>query len=429
MAIVTPIHSTKSFTHTDFVCPRSKKSSPPTQPIKLSISPKNKLRIVLYSHDTMGLGHKRRNLLIAQTLGVSAPSANILMISGMGDANQLSTSSGIDYLTLPALYKTKDGQYQARRLGLSLDEIIALRSQIIKTTLQNFKPDIFIVDNVPRGAMGELDASLQYLKTQTKTQCILGLRDILDESEVIRRSWQQKNHEETIRHYYDAVWVYGDQKVYDSIKEYAFSSDITKKLYYTGYLNQRLRLQFAQQQELKSIFKSPSKRLALCMLGGGQDGGNLALAFAQSKFPANTHGIIVTGPMMPEEIYQQVKSYAQRRSDLSVLQYVEEPAFLLEEAEWVISMGGYNTTCEILSLEKRALVIPRVKPRKEQLIRAQLLQKMGWIDMLHPDNLNPQTLSKWLHQEKLTPDNKEKIDLQGLERIPNLLATMLQQLS
>jgi predicted glycosyltransferase len=426
MTIFIPVHSTKNSPHTHSVYPRVTKSNPSNQEVKLPNFQSHKLRITLYSHDTMGLGHKRRNILIAQTLGVSVLSADILMISGMADANQLSASSGIDYLTLPALYKTKDGQYQARRLGLSLEEIIALRSQIIKTALQNFQPDVFIVDNVPRGAMGELDASLEYLKTQNKTRFILGLRDILDEPEVIRHSWQQNNHEETIRRYYDAVWIYGDQKVYDSVQEYAFSSDITKKFYYTGYLNQRPRLQFAQQQEWKSIFKSPSKRLALCMLGGGQDGENLALAFAQSKFPTNTHGIIVTGPMMPEKIHQQLQTYAQKRSDLSVLRYVDEPTFLLEKADWVISMGGYNTTCEILSLEKRALIVPRVKPRKEQLIRAQLLQKMGWIDMLHPDDLHPQTLSRWLHQEKLTPQNKEKIDLQGLERIPNFLATMLQ---
>ena len=131
MTIVIPVHSNKGFIHNYSIHSKARKSNPSTQQVKLSTSQTHKLRITFYSHDTMGLGHKRRNLLIAQTLGVSALSADILMISGMADANQLSASLGIDYLTLPALYKTKDGQYQARRLGLALEDIIALRSQII----------------------------------------------------------------------------------------------------------------------------------------------------------------------------------------------------------------------------------------------------------------------------------------------------------
>jgi predicted glycosyltransferase len=385
-----------------------------------------KWRIVLYSHDTMGLGHKRRNLLIAQTLGVSAIDADILMISGTGDGNQFQIPPGIDYLTLPALYKSTDGQYQARRLDISLKEIITLRSQIIRTTVQNFKPDVLIVDNVPRGAMGELNATLQYLRSQTKTRCVLGLRDVLDEPKVIRRSWKRSDNEEAIRRYYDAVWVYGDPQVYNPIQEYGWSADVTAKFRYTGYLDRRSALEFVNQ-DLPDALNLPPGRLALCMVGGGQDGGDVARAFAQTKFPSNTYGVIITGPMMPNQMRQQIQAYADKRSDLRVLEYVAEPTLLLEKADWVISMGGYNTTCEILSFEKRALIIPRVQPRQEQIIRTKLLQKLGLVDMLHPEQLNPQSLSAWLHQEKSASQMRPKIDLDGLKRIPQFLAEMLAE--
>jgi predicted glycosyltransferase len=385
-----------------------------------------KWRIMLYSHDTMGLGHKRRNLLIAQTLGISAINADILMISGMGDGNQLQIPSGIDYLTLPALYKNTKGQYQARRLNLPLKEIIALRSQIIRTTVQNFQPDVLIVDNVPSGAMGELNSTLQYLRNQTNTRCVLGLRDILDEPSIIRHSWQKNNHEDVIRRYYDAVWVYGDANIYNPIKAYNFSADITHKFRYTGYLNQRSRRQFAEQEQSKQTFNLPSGRLALCMVGGGQDGGDLAQAFAQCQFPTNTYGLIITGPMMPLAIRQKIQDYADKRSDLQVLDYVAEPTFLLDKADWVISMGGYNTTCEILSFEKRALIVPRVQPRQEQLIRAQLLQELGLVDMLHPEQLSSQGLSTWLSQEKPAYSPRKRIDFNGLERISQFLMEMLE---
>ncbi|WP_245245978.1 hypothetical protein [Nostoc sp. ATCC 53789] len=174
-----------------------------------------KWRIALYSHDTMGLGHKRRNLLIAQTLGCSDLEINVLLISGIQDASNITTLAGVDCLTLPALHKDIDGQYQARRLDLSLQEIITLRSQVILTTIKTFKPDILIVDNVPRGAVRELEPTLDYLRTQGKTHCILGLRDVLDDPTSVHRDWKRIANEEAIQTYYDAVWVYGDPAIYD----------------------------------------------------------------------------------------------------------------------------------------------------------------------------------------------------------------------
>lgn len=397
----------------------------PSLPNQLDI-PQRKWRIILYSHDTMGLGHKRRNLLIAQTLGISAINADILMISGMGDGNQFQIPPGIDYLTLPALYKSTNGLYEARRLDISLKEIITLRSQIIRTAVKNFKPDVLIVDNVPRGAMGELNATLQYLRNHTNARCVLGLRDVLDEPKVIRRSWQRSNNEDAIRRYYDAVWVYGDPGIYNSIQEYGWSEDIRAKFRYTGYLDRRSTLQFSQGEALANL-NLPPGRLALCMVGGGQDGGDLAEAFARTQLPPDTYGIIITGPMMPQQMRQRIQANAEKRSDLRVLEYVAEPTWLLEKADWVISMGGYNSTCEILSFEKRALIVPRVKPRQEQVIRVELLEKLGLVDMLHPDELNPQALSTWLHQEKSPPQMRYQVDLQGLERIPQFLAEMLAE--
>lgn len=75
-----------------------------------------KLRIALYSHDTMGLGHKRRNLLIAQTIAQSPLPTSILLITGMGEASNFDIPHGVDYLALPALHKQVDGKYQSRRM-------------------------------------------------------------------------------------------------------------------------------------------------------------------------------------------------------------------------------------------------------------------------------------------------------------------------
>ena len=48
-------------------------------------------------------------------------------------------------------------------------------------------------------------------------------------------------------------------------------------------------------------------------------------------------------------------------------------------------MGGYNTFCEVLSLDKRALIVPRTEPRLEQFIRASRAAELGLISMLSDD--------------------------------------------
>ena len=121
------------------------------------------LRIVLYSHDTMGLGHFRRNLLIAKALTSSHLTPQILMISGVKEAGHFKAPHNVDCLTLPSLHKEDNGLYRSRHLGISLSELIDLRCSLIKTAVRKFEPDIFIADNVPRGACSELDETLEYL--------------------------------------------------------------------------------------------------------------------------------------------------------------------------------------------------------------------------------------------------------------------------
>jgi predicted glycosyltransferase len=397
--------------------------------IKVTNSSKNHRqgRIALYSHDTMGLGHKRRNLLIAQTLGYSPLETDILIISGIQDGFNLPIPSRIDCLSLPALSKNTNGEYQARRLGLSLQEIIKLRSQIILTAIQNFQPDIFIVDNVPRGAVRELEPTLNYLRHQGKTHCILGLRDVLDEPASVKRDWQLMENEKAIQTYYDAVWVYGDPNIYDLAKEYNFHSTTIKKLHYIGYLDQRTRLKFIDSESIQA-FKSlnlPEKKLALCLVGGGEDGANLAETFAQTQLPPDMNGIILTGPFMPKNVQQKLQKLAAKRDNLQILKYLSEPTLLVNRAERVIAMGGYNTTCELLSFQKKSLIIPRIKPRKEQFVRAECLQSLGLVDMLHPQNLTSQTLTNWLNKETKKPQVRNFVNLNGLNHISQLIEEIL----
>jgi predicted glycosyltransferase len=98
----------------------------------------------------------------------------------------------------------------------------------------------------------------------------------------------------------------------------------------------------------------------------------------------------------------------------------------VRRADHIVAMGGYNTICEVLSFRKPALIVPRVEPRREQLIRAQRLESLGLVEMLHPADLTSTALSDWLARERRPPlAARRRVDLNGLTRVPHLLAELV----
>ena len=376
----------------------------------------------------MGLGHTRRSLLIAQSLVQSSLQPNILKINGAYEMNSFAMPQGVDCLTLPALCKRTDGTYRSRCLDIPLEELIHLRSEAICSSLEAFEPDILIVDKVPRGAQNELDLTLKSLRAAGYTHCILGFRDVLDDPVTIQKEWDREGNEKAIRDYYDAIWVYGDPAVYNQVSEYHLSADVAAKVHYTGYLDQCMRLKFTNIPHTADPLADlglPPGRFILCLVGGGQDGDRLAETFAHAELPPLTNGIILTGPFMSTEVQQRLRSIAASNSRLFVLGFINKPEHLITLANRIVAMGGYNTICEILSFEKRAFIVPRVKPRMEQMIRAKCMNDLGLLDILHPDDLSPGALTEWMASNIPTVKARDIIDLNGLERIPNMLSDMI----
>ena len=123
---------------------------------------------------------------------------------------------------------------------------------------------------------------------------------------------------------------------------------------------------------------------------------------------------------------KQIQRLAQHNPQLQMREFVSDPVPLLRQADYVVSMGGYNSVCEILALHKRALIVPRTQPRQEQWIRAERLQALGLLDVLHPDDLSPQRLSRWLATTDPTaPATDNAIDMNGFTRLPRLVSELL----
>jgi predicted glycosyltransferase len=378
-------------------------------------------RIALYSHDAQGLGHIRRNLSVAAALA-DGGRRDVLVISGTREAGRFATPPGVEILALPAIAKSRAGEYRSRSLGLSLDELLAMRARTIDAALAAFGPEVLIADKHPTGMNGELRPAIERLWLRGGTKFVLGLREVLDDPEVVRAEWQRDGALRAMREWYDAIWVYGDPLVFDTVTEYGFDPGLAAKTRFTGYLG-RAAGDPRDVTGLAARIGIGAEPFVLCVVGGGQDGFDLASAFAAAPLPSGLTGVIVAGPFMPRAERRWLTGQAAMRDDLVVCEFVDDPAPLLARGRAVVAMGGYNTICELLHHGRRTLVVPRTRPRREQLIRAERLARTGVLDVLDPEQLTPAALGRWLAEPApaLRPHPAEAVDLDGLAALPGLV--------
>lgn len=379
-------------------------------------------RIAFYSHDTMGLGHVRRNLLLAEAVTGHDPATTALLVSGVHVGAAFRMPPNVDCITLPALRKSVlDGTYGARHLSVPLTRLVHLRARTIQAALLAFDPDVLVVDNVPHGAVGEAEPALAALKARGRTRFVLGLRDVLDEPDVVAREWQRAGHHQTIDRYYDEVWVYGDPAIYDVARECAFPASTARKIEYVGYLNRR---SVAAPARDNAPAPALPRRFALCMTGGGQDGSALALTFAQAR-NTNLPRVIVGGPFLPDHVQRSLRAMEAEQPDLHVVDFSPEAASLLERADRLVTMGGYNTVCESLAYGTPMLIVPRESPRREQAIRAERLQAVGLCDVLPLSQLSADAVQAWL-DKPVTAPSVRSVRFTALHRVPQLVARLLR---
>lgn len=380
-------------------------------------------RIAFYSYDERGLGHVRRSIAIAHAVSTARPTS-ILLVAGAREAALFKLPGGTDTLALPAPSTDFNGTRRGPAVGLDEEGAVRVRARALRNALAAFNPEVLIVDRTPLGVHDELRESLGVLRAMG-TRLVLGLREILDAPDRVRAEFERSGGFDVLRRNFDAIWVYGDPRVYDLAAEYDLPDDVAAMVRYTGYLDRRAaertagRDLAARRRELRL----PAGRLAVCVLGGGEDGRALAEAFARAELPAGCTGVIVAGPFMPAQEREAVHGLAAGRDGLRVLDFVPDAEALIGLADDVVAMGGYSTVCEILASHSRALVVPRAEPRREQLIRARRLSALGLVDMLGPGELDAAAISGWLAAAggAPRPEPRTVLDMRGLARVPRLL--------
>ncbi len=360
----------------------------------------NTKRVVFYSHDTFGLGNIRRTLSICQFLMKSIPDLSILIISGSPMVHSFRIPEGVDYIKLPCLSRTKCNGYGPKYLKEHTRDIVKLRTELILAALVNFQPDMVIVDKKPYGVENELEPALAHLKTyHPETIVTLLLRDILDSPQVTRAIWKKQKYFQALEAHYDRIFVLGSPEVFKACSEYQFPPALQLKTQYCGYLR-RESGQHTREHMRKKLGLTADDQMVLVTAGGGEDGVQLFQQYLASMPRISQHkrvySTLIFGPEMPEATRLELELQASQWPSLRTLTFSDDVMSYLDAADVAVSMGGYGTICELLSLRKPALVIPRTRPVEEQWIRAQRMAKLGWFQAIHPDKLNPDSFCEKL---------------------------------
>ncbi|MGJ4858604.1 glycosyltransferase family protein [Labrys sp. La1] len=344
-------------------------------------------RVMIYSHDTFGLGHLRRSRAIANRLVERHPDASIVIISGSPVIGSFEFGDGVDYVRVPGVVKHADGNYTTLSLNLSLDEAVAMREGIILQTARALKPDLVIVDKEPTGFRGELLPALEELH-RAGARIVLGVRDVMDDPSVLAPEWERKGAVDALARYYDDVWVYGLREIYEPLAGLDLPEHVRRRIVYTGFLRRELPPQ-PQLIRYPKLTKGP---FVLVTTGGGGDGHELVdwVLSAYERDPGiPTPALLVFGPFVARDRRGPFMERIARLPNVDAITFDAKIEHLMVKAQGIVSMGGYNTFCEILSLDKRALIVPRTTPRREQTIRAEHATRLGLVSMLDGNNLNP----------------------------------------
>ncbi len=338
-----------------------------------------------------------------------------------------------DYIKLPSIAKDGPGKWKATHLTMSFPEILHLRKQLLSHVLLNYAPDIFLVDHMPHGAMGELLPALEAMKhSRIHTQVVLGLRDILDSPEVTINRWKVEGAYEAIERYYARILVFGMRDVYDVAEKYQLPEGDAKKVFYCGYVTNLSTASNAPSIRARHLADKPrDTRLIMVMAGGGADAypmmRSLIDALPKVLESHKCFVVVITGPFMPPALIADLN---QRAAGLPIhmMESVTDSLSHIAAADLVISMAGYNTSVEILRMRRSAILIPRAGPSAEQRTRARLFADKHWVDMIDPDNLTPKKLAQrvsYHFRHPVEPNPNDSPNLNGASAAAALTLSVL----
>jgi predicted glycosyltransferase len=319
-------------------------------------------RYLLYSHDGFGLGHTRRNALIAKAVLNADPGAQVTLITGVAARpGWLGSTRRLRVVRVPPLLKDASGAYRGG--AIPFEEAVAVRAERFHHEVATGRPHVVVVDRHPGGTAGELRRGLVRAH-ELGSALVLGLRDVLDEPRIVAAELAGEGWRE-VPELFTEVLVYGGRHFVDHEAEYG----LPVRPRYCGWVVPDARPPGPRQWSL-----------AVTAGGGGDGGPVFDLGAALLGRRPGWSGVFAAGHYADRRSVALASRALGRR--LTVVEAATGCETLFSRAGAVLCMAGYNSTLEALAAGQRPILVPHRSPRREQAIRAWRLAALGLADVV-----------------------------------------------
>ncbi len=371
------------------------------------------MKIIQYSQNVLGVGHLFRSLEISRALSAH----QVILITG-GPPVETDLPMHVREFNLPILQM--DDAFKGlltTEKNLTLDQVKELRRKKLLALFEEERPDLFLVELFPFGRRMfrfELDPIVKVLRERRSAPCAImcSVRDILVEKK------DHVRHEakvvKTLNRYFDRVLVHADPDLVEIRETFGPFDDITIPVDYTGYIAPPSSAA-AGRRIRKQMGMNDGGSLIVASAGGGHVGAPLLAAvlraFGRLK-RGNCRLQVFSGPFMDSQDFDGLKEMAP--AGARVDRFTTDFGAYLAAADLSVSMGGYNTTMNILSARVPALLWPFSRNR-EQGLRARRLADRGLLTVLQDADLQPDRLAALMDYQLAHPKRPDvKINLDGV---------------
>jgi predicted glycosyltransferase len=295
---------------------------------------------------------------------------------------------------------------------------------VIESTVEQFKPDVFLVDTRPKGLNGELLGILDRRVTMgPQCRTVLMLRDIVDDPLLVVQRWLGDGTYTMIDEVYDNVIILGNKSVFDAVERYQLTR-FRDKTFHLGYLGDSRTDAANRDQGMSSA--RPDR--ILVTVGGGFDGGGIIDTVCQyvgDRDRKNQHieFTIVLGTHSPLTAAELRGRYSDIAHHAVILRHVNNLGKLIAEASLVVSMCGYNTLIELIERGKKIIAIPRGHSGREQTTRADVLKNVYdgmWV--ISENNLTAETLGRMVDVVLAAPPPTVRVKMEGAANLIRFLS-------
>ncbi|WP_426790697.1 glycosyltransferase family protein [Sphingobacterium sp. WOUb80] len=351
------------------------------------ILPEDKKTLLIHCQYVYGLGHYVRMMELAKGL---TDSFNVYFVNGGEPVLNFDIPEDVNLIQIPAIYKQEEtGILLPVDKHISLDVCFAARQNLIADLIEKINVDIVITEHFPFGLLFESEVRklIEYVKHKNyNARVICSVREIIDSSKGSKRDDYIC---EILNQLYDLVLVHGDRQHIQLSDSFPLIDRIKVPIIHTGYIVSK-EIEPRQSQQPNTILVS---------IAGGRLGDEILEALIDCHLSLSKkldHKMILFSGAFQSDFQKQQTKVAALLSDKIELKEFNRREYLSEmgSAKMIISLGGYNSMIESLSIGKSLLVYNRtfIGNNVEQDLRIGYFKRKGCLEVLNFDDLKSSVL-------------------------------------